>query len=192
MFHPVYSEDDLKVKITHKPTNTISQKVRRRALASGRNALASGRIARTARARGIACSSAGLLAIRVDGSPPTRSAKRFGGLLDRLGMRERPGLRIASCLANLLLLAGHDAGRRIAHPLTHPPTHTLLAQIACSLVSLLRDTFNLFTGYRPGKVPTETLLLNRFIFLETVAAVPGMVAGMVRGGRGHGPCFNPS
>ena len=35
----------------------------------------------------------------------------------------------------------------------------------------------MFTGYDPKKF-TERDWLNRAIFLETVAAVPGMIAGM--------------
>jgi hypothetical protein len=43
----------------------------------------------------------------------------------------------------------------------------------------LRQAFDFFSGYRPGKM-TENLYLRRFIFLETCAAVPGMIGGMVR------------
>lgn len=37
----------------------------------------------------------------------------------------------------------------------------------------LRVGFDTFSGYKPGKM-NETTYLRRFIFLETVAGVPGM------------------
>ena len=42
-----------------------------------------------------------------------------------------------------------------------------------------RVTYDFMTGYKKGKM-TEKLYIGRFIFLETVAGIPGMVAGMVR------------
>jgi hypothetical protein len=43
----------------------------------------------------------------------------------------------------------------------------------------LRVTFDFLSKYKPGHM-TEGLYLRRFIFLETVAGVPGVVGGMVR------------
>jgi hypothetical protein len=51
-----------------------------------------------------------------------------------------------------------------------------LANFFCQTMRLLYDTM---TGYKAGKM-NENLYISRFIFLETVAGVPGMVGGMVR------------
>lgn len=51
-------------------------------------------------------------------------------------------------------------------------------RVAYSLVSIARYFFDVGTGYGPNM--TEAKWLNRFIFLETVAAIPGMVGGAVR------------
>ncbi|WPT13160.1 Alternative oxidase [Picochlorum sp. SENEW3] len=45
-------------------------------------------------------------------------------------------------------------------------------------VSLLRKTFDLITGYGPNM--THSKWMTRFLFLETVAGVPGMVGAMLR------------
>lgn len=45
-------------------------------------------------------------------------------------------------------------------------------------VRAMRVGFDLATGYGPHM--TEAKWLRRIIFLETVAGVPGMVAGMLR------------
>jgi hypothetical protein len=47
------------------------------------------------------------------------------------------------------------------------------------MVSITRRIFDIGTGYGPDNM-TEAKWLNRIIFLETVAAIPGMVAGAVR------------
>lgn len=39
--------------------------------------------------------------------------------------------------------------------------------------------FDFFSGYKPGEMDEERYL-RRFVFLETVAGVPGMVGGMAR------------
>jgi len=46
-------------------------------------------------------------------------------------------------------------------------------------ITLVRRTFDLATGYRPGHM-TAHGYLTRIVFLESVAAVPGFVAAMVR------------
>jgi len=45
-------------------------------------------------------------------------------------------------------------------------------------VMVLRKTFDLITGYGPNM--TADKWMTRFLFLETVAGVPGMVGGMMR------------
>jgi len=47
------------------------------------------------------------------------------------------------------------------------------------MMKILRVSFDFLSKYKPGHM-TENLYLRRCVFLETVAGVPGMVAGMVR------------
>lgn len=77
--------------------------------------------------------------------------------------------------------------------IAHRPTRTLSDIIAFNAVRFLRFCMDRATGYRPlqegdGNDPklaeqakmTERRWLIRMIFLESVAAVPGMVGGMLR------------
>jgi len=79
---------------------------------------------------------------------------------------------------------------RLTHPIwdlkeaervsiTHRKPENTRDWIANGIMRCLRLTFDFFSGYRPGKM-TEALYLRRFIFLETIAAVPGMVGGAMR------------
>lgn len=69
-------------------------------------------------------------------------------------------------------------------PLTHRETKTWADAIAYRMVKFFKWGMDTATGYRndPRKPYTmnERKWLVRFIFLETVAAVPGMTAGMLR------------
>lgn len=51
--------------------------------------------------------------------------------------------------------------------------------MALRSVRVIRTIFDLFTRYNKEHM-SERLWLNRCIFLETIAAVPGMVGGMSR------------
>jgi hypothetical protein len=51
--------------------------------------------------------------------------------------------------------------------------------LAYGAVKLTRTSFDLLTRYNPEKM-TERDWVNRAIFLETVAGVPGMIGGMMR------------
>ena len=51
-------------------------------------------------------------------------------------------------------------------------------------VTAMRSSFDLITNYGPGKM-NECKWLQRIVFLETVAGVPGMVGGMVRAPSHH-------
>jgi hypothetical protein len=51
--------------------------------------------------------------------------------------------------------------------------------LAYGAVQLTRRSFDLFSGYNPAKM-NERRWMNRIIFLETVAGVPGMIGGMQR------------
>lgn len=62
---------------------------------------------------------------------------------------------------------------------SHKKPETFVDKMAWAAVKLLRGGFDLFSGFKIGK-RTERKWLNRIVFLETVAGVPGMVAAMSR------------
>ena len=73
----------------------------------------------------------------------------------------------------------------VAH---HQPKN-LSDRIASRVLLLIRSSFDLFTGYHhppkgkendPNFQMSERKWLERFVFLESIAGVPGMVGGMVR------------
>ncbi|OWZ19881.1 Alternative oxidase [Phytophthora megakarya] len=64
---------------------------------------------------------------------------------------------------------------------THHPITKMHERAAFLAVKALRTGFDVLSGYRgPGGAMTEKDWLNRCLFLESVAGVPGMVAGMLR------------
>lgn len=72
---------------------------------------------------------------------------------------------------------------------THHQPENLSDKIARNVLLTIRSTFDFFTGYHhppPGKendpkyLMTPRRWLMRFVFLESIAGVPGMVGGMVR------------
>jgi len=79
---------------------------------------------------------------------------------------------------------------RMAHPvykkqdiesvkIYHHPPETFQDKIAYTLVKIMRGSFDTISRYNPEKM-NERDWLNRIVFLETVAGVPGMIGGMVR------------
>lgn len=52
-------------------------------------------------------------------------------------------------------------------------------KLAFTLVKIMRGSFDLISRYNPAKMD-ERHWLNRIVFLETVAGVPGMIGGMIR------------
>ena len=79
---------------------------------------------------------------------------------------------------------------RMAHPVystkdierihyTHKKPEGIRDRIAYGSVQLCRKMMDLATGYNPEKMD-ERAWLNRVIFLETVAGVPGIIGGMAR------------
>ena len=76
--------------------------------------------------------------------------------------------------------------------ITHKAFESWHDRVAYAAVRTLRFFFDTFTGYvhhastpdhsnHPSKrIMTENQWLRRFIFLESIAGVPGMVAGMCR------------
>ncbi|KAF4314991.1 hypothetical protein G195_011495, partial [Phytophthora kernoviae 00238/432] len=64
---------------------------------------------------------------------------------------------------------------------THHPIVKFHERVAFIAVKALRTGFDILSGYRgPGGAMTEKDWLNRCLFLESVAGVPGMVGGMLR------------
>lgn len=63
--------------------------------------------------------------------------------------------------------------------ITHEKPKTFTEKLAFNTVRLVRSTFDLLSGYSLG-YRTEKNLLNRIIFLETIAAVPGFTGAMIR------------
>lgn len=61
----------------------------------------------------------------------------------------------------------------------HKPANGIVDSVAFTLVKLCRWSFDTLSLYRFGKLTTRKVV-NRCLFLETVAGVPGMVGGMVR------------
>lgn len=61
----------------------------------------------------------------------------------------------------------------------HKPTSGIVDAAAYTAVKMCRWAFDTFSGYRFGAT-TERKVINRCLFLETVAGVPGMVGGMIR------------
>ena len=64
-------------------------------------------------------------------------------------------------------------------PVAKPAT-TLRTRAARAAVRAVRVAFDRVTGYNPDGPMTEAAWLRRTIFLETVAGVPGLVAGALR------------
>lgn len=61
---------------------------------------------------------------------------------------------------------------------THLPPSSFGDRFALAFVGLLRKIWDTTTGYGPNM--TEKKWVQRIIFLESVAGIPGMVAGMLR------------
>merc|ERR1719491_1799193 len=64
--------------------------------------------------------------------------------------------------------------------LTHQEPETFSDRAAFKAVKIVRGIFDTGTGWSNEKIVTQEKILNRVIFLETVAAVPGMVAAVTR------------
>jgi hypothetical protein len=63
--------------------------------------------------------------------------------------------------------------------LTHVPPQDWKDKAALGAVKLVRFGFDTATGWNRGEI-TQDKILNRAIFLETIAAIPGMVAAIIR------------
>ena len=63
--------------------------------------------------------------------------------------------------------------------LTHVKPKTAMDRSALFATKCVRTVFDFGTGWNRGEITTDKIL-NRAIFLETIAAVPGMVAAVIR------------
>lgn len=64
--------------------------------------------------------------------------------------------------------------------ITHKRPELLADRLAYATVKTLRTAFDVVSGYAFRKSSTENQWLTRIIFLETLAGVPGIVAGAIR------------
>ena len=64
--------------------------------------------------------------------------------------------------------------------LTHQEPETFSDRMAFQVVKVVRRAFDTATGWNNDQIATQEQILNRVIFLESVAAVPGMVAAVTR------------
>ena len=64
------------------------------------------------------------------------------------------------------------------HPV-HRLTESTLDSLAYWTITTIRFNFDLLSGWKWG-IPTADKALTRFIFLESIAGVPGSVAGLLR------------
>lgn len=62
----------------------------------------------------------------------------------------------------------------------HVPPTTLHQRAALATIRAIRTTFDLATGYAAHAPNSDRVWLNRMLFLETVAGIPGMVAASLR------------
>jgi hypothetical protein len=62
-------------------------------------------------------------------------------------------------------------------PATHRIPERIRDRLAFYSVKTVRSFFDLISGYNEVKMPSKNWI-NRCIFLETIAGVPGMVGGM--------------
>ncbi|KAG7378528.1 hypothetical protein PHYPSEUDO_009941 [Phytophthora pseudosyringae] len=77
--------------------------------------------------------------------------------------------------------AVYDLGKISVMQQTHHPVAAMSERVAYYAIKTLRVSFDKVSGYRgPGGAMTEKDWLNRCLFLESVAGVPGMVGGMLR------------
>ena len=84
----------------------------------------------------------------------------------------------------------HDKDWTLSHPLwkdtyvgqvayTHLPPQNFIDKLALATIKTIRFNFDWMSGYSFGKL-TIKKALTRVVFLETVAGVPGSVAGTIR------------
>lgn len=96
--------------------------------------------------------------------------------------QHRNTLEVGSCAVEFMNMSkshhGHYTKEQLDVTLTHDPPKDFRDRLAFRAVKLVRSLFDAATGWN-GTITTDKVL-NRVIYLETIAAVPGMVAAIVR------------
>lgn len=100
---------------------------------------------------------------------------------DEHGDRRHPILN-GNCSAEYIYRKSHASytPEDLDVKLTHEEPKTFSDRAAFQAVKVVRGIFDTATGWSNDKIVTQDKILNRVIFLETVAAVPGMVAAVTR------------
>jgi len=89
-------------------------------------------------------------------------------------------LGVGSCANEFVFIHNHHyTPQQLEIKLTHTVPQNLRDRLAFRAVKVVRFFFDQGTGWNRGSI-TSDKILNRAIFLETIAAVPGMVAAILR------------
>jgi Alternative oxidase len=121
------------------------------------------------------------------------SFRRFVEAIDRVLQVDQQGkdtgdkasannpLDIGNCANEYLFFKHHGSytPEELDVNQTHIKPESLRDRLAYNCVKIVRVGFDTATGWNYNKITPE-MVLNRTIFLETIAAVPGMVAAIVR------------
>jgi Alternative oxidase len=95
---------------------------------------------------------------------------------------ERHPLGVGRCAAEYMMTSkshGFYTPEELDVKLTHLEPVGFRDHLAYNIVKAVRFVFDSATGWRNDNITAHNIL-NRVIYLETVAAVPGMVAAIVR------------
>ena len=90
-------------------------------------------------------------------------------------------LGIGTCASEYMYAKTHGkyTEEELDVKLTHVPPEDWKDRLAFSAVKFVRFGFDVATGWNRGEI-TQDKILNRAIYLETIAAIPGMVAAIIR------------
>ena len=115
------------------------------------------------------------------------SVPEFIRTLDRVASSDESGdnrhpILNGNCSAEYIYRKSHASytPEDLDIELTHKKPKTFSDRAAFQAVKIVRGIFDTATGWSNDKIVTQDKILNRVIFLETVAAVPGMVAAVTR------------
>eukprot|EP00580_Thalassiosira_gravida_P003555 CAMPEP_0201622968 /NCGR_PEP_ID=MMETSP0492-20130828/47676_1 /ASSEMBLY_ACC=CAM_ASM_000837 /TAXON_ID=420259 /ORGANISM="Thalassiosira gravida, Strain GMp14c1" /LENGTH=394 /DNA_ID=CAMNT_0048092569 /DNA_START=194 /DNA_END=1378 /DNA_ORIENTATION=+ len=99
----------------------------------------------------------------------------------RMGKLKTHPLGIGTCASEYMYAKTHGkySEEDLNIKLTHVPPTTFSDKTALFAVKCVRLAFDTATLWNIGSV-TKEKILNRAIFLETIAAIPGMVAAIIR------------
>lgn len=85
-----------------------------------------------------------------------------------------------NCSAEYIYRKSHAyTNEELEIELTHVPPENLRDKLAFNAVKAVRGLFDAATGWN-NKAITKNMVMHRVIFLETIAAVPGFIAAIVR------------